>query len=232
MGTLLSALEDVQIAPRRSLADEAADKLREAILLEQLAPGTPVPERELSEAMGISRTPLKDALRILEVEGLVEYGPTRRPRVANPSLETLRDNISVLGALEALAGELACAMATDEDLAIIADHARRMDAEGGDPLEFFNKDMAFHSAIVAAARNAPLAETHRQYNARLWRARFMSSRQIDRRANTQAEHARIVNALLARDAATTSQALRAHLRSTIENIARLQAAEDSTRDGT
>jgi DNA-binding GntR family transcriptional regulator len=220
-GSILSVLEDVHIPPRRSLAEEAADRLREAILLEQLAPGTPVTERELSEAMGISRTPLKDALRILEVEGLIEYGPTRRPRVANPSLETLRDNINVLGALEALAGELACAVATDADLADIAARARRMETDSGDALTFFHQDMAFHGAIVAAARNAPLAETHRQYNARLWRARFLSSRQIDRRGNTLEEHARIVAALSARDAPTTARALRAHLRSTIDNIARL-----------
>jgi len=223
-GQILSAFEDVQIAPRRSLADEAADRLREAILLEQLAPGTPVPERELSEAMGISRTPLKDALRILEVEGLIEYGPTRRPRVANPSLDMLRDNITVLGALEALAGEIACSTATADDLAHIAQRASQMEQTEAAPLDFFHLDMAFHGAIVAAARNAPLAETHRQYNARLWRARFLSSRQIDRRENTLAEHARIVAALLARDAAATSAALRAHLRSTIDNIARVHAA--------
>ena len=217
----ISALEDVQIAPRRSLAEEAADRLRELILLEQLAPGTPVPERDLSEALGISRTPLKDALRILEMEGLVDYGPTRRPKVADPSLEELEQNIMVLGALEALAGEIACSVATDEELAAIRDLAERMEAGAGAPLAFFHLDMALHTAIVAATRNAPLAETHRQYNARLWRARFMSSRQIDRRDNTLAEHGRIVAALMARDAAATSAALRDHLRSTIDNITRL-----------
>lgn len=223
-GQILSAFEDTPIAPRRSLADEAADRLREAILLEQLPPGTPVPERELSEAMGISRTPLKDALRILEVEGLIDYGPTRRPRVADPSLDELRDYITVLGALEALAGEIACSVATDAELATIRELAERMEAGDVEPLAFFHLDMDFHGAIVAAARNAPLAETHRQYNARLWRARFLSSRQIDRRDNTLAEHGRIVAALMARDGAATGQALRAHLRSTIENIARHMAA--------
>lgn len=233
-GSILSAFEDAQIAPRRSLAEEAADRLREAILLEQLAPGTPVPERDLSEAMGISRTPLKDALRILEAEGLIDYGPTRRPRVANPTLATLRDNITVLGALEALAGELACAVATDADLADIGAAASRMETDPADALAFFHMDMAFHGAIVAAARNAPLAETHRHYNARLWRARFLSSRQIDRRENTLAEHARIVTALTARDGGATAQALRAHLRSTIENIARVhvdRGPRDAGKDG-
>lgn len=223
VSSIVSALEDVQIAPRRSLAEEAAEKLREVILLEHLAPGTPVPERELSEAMGISRTPLKDALRILENEGLIDFGPTRRPRVANPSLDTLRENITVLGALEALAGELACAVAIDTELAEIIELARTMDNNRGDALSFFHQDMAFHSAIVAAARNKPLAETHRQYNARLWRARFLSSRQIDRRENTLSEHDQIVTALVERDAMATADAMRAHLDSTIENIVRIHS---------
>ena len=77
------------VPERRSLSAEAADTLRELILLEKLAPGTPVPERDLAEGLGISRTPLKDALRILETEGLIEYGPTRRPRIADPSLEAV-----------------------------------------------------------------------------------------------------------------------------------------------
>ncbi len=78
--------ESGQIPARRSLSLEAADKLRDLILLEELKPGTAVPERDLAAAMGISRTPLKDALRILETEGLIKYGETRRPQVANPSL--------------------------------------------------------------------------------------------------------------------------------------------------
>ena len=67
--------EFADIGPRKSLAEEAADTLREFILLGKLPPGEPVPERDLAEALGISRTPLKEALRILEVEGLITYGP-------------------------------------------------------------------------------------------------------------------------------------------------------------
>jgi DNA-binding GntR family transcriptional regulator len=231
-GSLRAALEEVpQIAPRRSLADEAADRLRDLILLERLAPGTPVSERELAEVLGISRTPLKDALRLLEVEGLVDYGPTRRPRVADPSIDELHDYITVLGALEALAGEAACSKASDAELEAISGLAAQMENGPEDALAFFHLDMAFHRAIVAAAHNAPLAETHRQYNARLWRARFLSSRQVDRRANTLAEHGRIANALAARDAARTSAALRDHLRSAVDNVARIRQASGARTSG-
>ena len=213
-----------QVAPRRSLADEAARVVRELILLEKLAPGTPVPERELADGLGISRTPMKEALRTLENEGLVEYSATRRPRVADPSLEELAQYITVLGALEALAGEIACAEATDAEIARILTLESEMLSLDPDapPLTFFHLDMAFHAAIVDASRNAPLAETHRQYNARLWRARFLSSRQADRRDNTLSEHRGIAEALAARSALATATALRDHLKSTISNISRIR----------
>lgn len=221
--------EEGGVRPRRTLAEEAADNLREFILLGKLEPGTAIPERDLAEALGVSRTPLREALRILEIEGLVEYSATRRPRVADPSLHELTQYISVLGALEALAGETACREATMAEIAEIVRLGARM-VEGSDklkPLEFFRLDMQFHAAIVEASRNEPLIETHRQYNARLWRARFLSSQQVDRRDNTLAQHAEITDALQKRDAKATRRALRDHLKSTIANIARIRSDQAS-----
>ncbi len=215
------------VRPRKTLAEEAADNLRELILLGKLAPGTAIPERDLAEGLGVSRTPLREALRLLEVEGLIEYSATRRPHVADPSLHELTQYISVLGALEALAGETACREATMAEIADIVRLGAQM-VEGSDhlpPLEFFKLDMQFHAAIVEASRNEPLIETHRQYNARLWRARFLSSQQADRRDNTMAQHADITEALQTRDANATRRALRDHLKSTIENIARIRSED-------
>lgn len=219
-----------QVPERRSLSDEAADALRKLILLEKLAPGTPVPERDLAEGLGISRTPLKDALRILETEGLIEYGPTRRPKVADPSIDVIAQNTDVLGALEALAGDLACQVATVTDIAAIARLQQDMQDATDDlsALDFFHLDIAFHSRIVEAAQNAPLKQTHAQYNARLWRARFMSSRQVDRRDNTLAEHAAIVEALQARDGQRTAQEMRKHLQSTIRNLKSIRSDNGET----
>ncbi|CUH46609.1 MULTISPECIES: GntR family transcriptional regulator [Ruegeria] len=222
--------EEGGVRPRRTLAEEAADNLREFILLGKLAPGTAIPERDLADALGVSRTPLREALRLLEIEGLVEYSATRRPRVADPSLHELTQYISVLGALEALAGEMACIEATMAEIAEIVRLGARMFKNSSrlEPLEFFQLDMQFHAAIVEASRNEPLIETHRQYNARLWRARFLSSQQVDRRDNTLAQHADITDALQRRDAKATRRALRDHLKSTIENIARIHS-DDADR---
>lgn len=206
--------------PRLTLAEVAANKLREFILLEKLPPGATISERDVATALGISRTPLRAALAILEQEGLIDYSVTRRPRVANPSLEEIAQNLIVIGALEALAGELACQHASDDEIAHIVELNRQMQEGSGhlEPLEFFRTDMAIHEAIVRASGNLPLIETHRQYNARLWRARFVSSRRSAGRERTLAEHSAIATALSARDAKASAAALRAHLASAINNI--------------
>ncbi|MBW4709752.1 GntR family transcriptional regulator [Roseobacter sp. YSTF-M11] len=222
----------VELKPRQSLAMEAADNLREFILLGRLAPGMPVRERDLAEAFGISRTPLKEALRILEAEGLIVYGPTRRPRVADPSLDEINDWLRVQGALEALAGELTCAQATDAQLAKIEDintsikEARDTNGQ----LEAFRMDMRFHEAIVAASGNEALAETHATYNARLWRVRFLSSQRVASREATRNEHLVIVEALKARDATAARKALKNHLRTAEINIAAAIAEIETARE--
>ena len=203
----------------KSLAEQSADKLRDLILLEKLPAGLPLNERELSELLGTSRTPVRDAIRLLEVEGLVDYIDGRL-RVADPSMETLSHWLMIQGALEGLAGEQACLNATDAELAHIASLQDQMTdlAEQDDGLRRFELDMAFHSAIVAAAHIPPLIETHKQYNTRLWRARYVSSQRRANRKQQMAKHQRIVDALLARDAATASAALIDHLRNAIGNI--------------
>lgn len=194
--------------------------MRDYILLEKIAPGMPVGERELAAALGISRTPLREAMHQLEMEGLVEYSTTRRPYVANPSLETLAKNFSVLGVLEALAGEQACEFAPDaviDDIVILCDKMIET-SDSSAALDFFRLDMDFHHSIVMAAGNQPLIRTHQQYTARLWRARFISSRSRPNRPRTLHEHRDITQALQARDATSCALALRTHLETTIGNI--------------
>lgn len=216
-----SADDDLAIErPRTTLTDAIADKLREFILLEKLPPGAAISEREVSAALGVSRTPLRGALALLERERLVEYTVSRRPRVADPTLGEIADNLAVMGAIEALGGELACAAAGVADVARAAELDRKMREGAGRlaPLEFFRTDMLFHETIVAAGGNGALIETHRQYIARLWRARFISSRRSSGREQTMREHAAILDALQRRDAPGTAKAMRAHMVSAVANI--------------
>ncbi len=225
MGTVvdLKSLIDREggVARSPSLAEDAASRLREMILLERLPAGMALPERDLAEALGVSRTPMREAIRLLANEGLVSYTPSRRPFVADPSLDEINDCLRVQGAMEALAGEWACQLATDEALAGIAainlSIAEAADAEA--KLQAFRRDMQFHCAIVAAAQNKALAETHKTYNARLWRVRFLSSQRPQGREDTRREHLEIVEALTARDPHRTATALKNHLRTAEKNIA-------------
>ena len=229
--TLTSLVAEGEIKPnqRRSLSTETAEKLRELILLEKLPPGMHIPERDLAEALGISRTPMREALRILEAEGLVDHTPTRRSRVANPSVEELSQSMIVLATLEALGGELACAHATDKQLEAIAKLNQRMvdRSDALSSIDFFKTDMNFHAAIIAASGNAALIDTHAKYNARLWRARFLSSRRKLGRLTTLQQHQDITDALLSRNVVAAAAAMRAHIETAIKNLAIGRDEEES-----
>lgn len=220
---VLSALVNdgpIIASEHRSLSAETAEKLRELILLEKLPPGMHIPERDLAEALGISRTPMREALRTLAIEGLVEFTATRRSRVANPSIDELRDSMTVLATLEALGGELACTTATDGEITAIAELNQKMIdcTDSFSAFRFFKTDMAFHSSIIAATLNQALIDTHQQYNAKLWRARFMSSKRKQGRAKTLQQHQDITTALIARNASGVAQAMRGHIETAIDNL--------------
>lgn len=214
--------EDLVVA-RISLAERAAERLREWILLGKLPPGQILSERELSEKLQVSRTPLREAIRLVASEELIEMQPNRRPRVADPSIEHLRDLFDVQATLEALAGRLFVERATDSQLDDVVAIQKRLHAFSfnSDPLTFFRLDMKFHRAIVLGTGNSPLIDTHAQYNAALFRARFMSSQQSRWRDVTMAQHDEIVASLLARDAVRAEVSLTAHLMRGKSNVALL-----------
>jgi len=216
---------------RQSLAERIADELRDLVLLENLAPGSSIPERETAAALGVSRTPLRESLRILAAEGLVNIEPNRPPRVADPSIEELGALLEVLGTLESLAGELACSNASDNAIARIARLESNMlkVSDKSDPLKFFQLDMQFHQLIVESSGNEPLIKTHKTYNAQLWRARFISSRQRVNRPTTLQQHSAIISALTRRDSAACSVALKQHLYAGLNNIRSALSSAGNTR---
>lgn len=222
--------ENTSLSKPTSLAEEAAGALREMILLEKLPAGTALTERDLSNGLGISRTPMREAIRILANEGLVEFSASRRPRVADPSIGEITDYLRIQGALEALSGELACAVASDSELENIKFLNEQMVTRSNkdDPVASFKRDMEFHTAIVTASHNGPLAITHASYNARLWRSRFMSSQRKVSRESTTAQHAQIVEALMRRDEQETAKALKLHLATAVVNIKKALRERDET----
>ena len=137
--------------------------------------------------------------------------------------------MNVLGALEGLAGSKAAVNASDSELINIKLLCEFMLQKRGQmqPLLAFNKDMEFHLSIVRAARNAPLIETHRQYNSRLWRARYISSQRQTGYQVTEQEHVAIVEALMRRDATATATAMVKHLQTGVQNIRQIMQEQSS-----
>lgn len=205
------------------LAQEIAARLRRDILRGTLAPGTALKERDHAADLGVSRTPLREAIRILAKERLVVLRPLRSPRVANPTFREIADEVRVLIVLEKLSAELACERATEADFRLLRAIHDRMDAmpEEAEYLDRFEVDMGFHAAVAEASHNAALAETHRTYLARLWRARYLAASQSRNRARVMAHHGAILAALEARDVRAVRRAIDAHLGQLAEDIGRV-----------
>lgn len=201
-------------------AEQIAQQLRREILRGTLAPGAPIKERDNAAEMGVSRTPMREAIRILAQEGLVVLRPSRSPIVADPTIKEVGDAIDVLSVLELLSVRLACEHATDEEIAAIRRIERQI-AEGYDTLDDldrFDLDMQFHIAIVRASHNETLAETHGAYLARLWRARYLSAIRKRSRDRVIEQHKAIVAGLEARDVDAAQASLREHLEHLLINV--------------
>lgn len=195
------------------LAESIANRLRRDILRGKFLPGASIKERDNAAELGVSRTPMREAIRILAKEGLLVLRPSRSPIVAQPTFKEIADAVDVLMALENLAVVKACRNATTEDLAKIRGIHEEI-AEKYDQLnslDLFEIDMSFHSAITAATHNASLLATYLSYLERLWRARYLSASQKRNRARVVSHHAAILDALETRDERAARAAIDLHL---------------------
>ena len=196
--------------------------LRREILTGALVPGSPIKERDHAERLGVSRTPLREAVRILAKEGLVTLRPLRTPLVTDLSRNEALDELAVLRLLELHGGELACAHVTDDEIASIAALAQTVEENHakGDALEVFDLDMQMHRAIVAAGHNPALTRSYEEHLARLWRIRFLSARQRSDAPRVLADHRGIVDALSARDSARMQRFMASHMDNLANNVNR------------
>jgi GntR family transcriptional regulator, rspAB operon transcriptional repressor len=204
----------------QNLAEDIASQLRRDILRGKLLPGDPIKERDNAAEVGVSRTPMREAIRILAKERLVVLRPSRSPIVAQPSFKEIADQVMVLLALEKLSAELACENANDADIAEIRAVNDRMALvyDTADTLDLFEIDMEFHTAIAKASHNEALAETHRAYLARLWRARYLAARQRRNRERVMKHHNAILDGLAARNVEAVRAAIDVHLGQLAEDI--------------
>jgi DNA-binding GntR family transcriptional regulator len=198
---------------KRTSAEEIRLKLAGRIIEGVLAPGTALDESQLAEEFAVSRTPVREALRLLAASGLVDQRPHAKALVAKPGEDDLRGMFDVMAELEALcAGRAALAMDARERDALDALHASMAGiVRDGDARAYAEANDIFHSAIYDGARNAYLSEITRATRARLQpfrRAQFSTRGRLGR---SHAEHGLIVDAILQGDRARAEAAMRSHI---------------------
>ena len=208
-----SQMAEIIPIAREVLHQQVAVRLRQRIVEGLLEPGAKLNERELSEQLRVSRTPLREAIKMLAAEGLVLLLPNRGAVVAQLTAQDVADTFEVIAGLEGQSGELAAQRITGAELAelralhyeMLAAHARR------DLPTYYRLNAAIHDQINAAARNPVLTQTYRTINARLQALRFRSNFDEAKWQRAVQEHEQMLEALAARDAAGLRQLLIRHL---------------------
>lgn len=215
--------------PRRTLHDELLARLRAMIIDGDLAPGAKVPEKELCERFAVSRTPLREALKVLASEGLVTLTPNRGATISDLTLDDLEETFPVIGVLEALAGEMACVNITDAELVRIRTLHDRMIGhyERGRLAAYFSLNQEIHEMILEAARNLTLAALYRSLAGRIRQARYVANMSPERWGQAVEEHERIIAALEARDGAALGRILKDHLANKFETVKEALAARQN-----
>jgi len=215
--------------PRQVLHHEVAVRLRQRIVEGHLAPGAKLNERELSESLHVSRTPLREAIKMLAAEGLVELLHNRGAVVVHMSQQDVADTFEVIAGLEGQSGALAAQRITDGELAeiralhyeMLAAYTRR------DLPTYYRINAQIHTLINAAARNPVLTQTWRTVNARLQAMRFRSNVDEAKWKRAVDEHKRMVELLAQRDAAGLQALMVQHLEHKRDAVLELMRAGEA-----
>jgi len=214
--------EDTHIVPisRHSLHGELTERLRDMIIEGQLLPGTRINEGPLGKALGVSRTPMREAIKFIASEGLIDLVPGRGAVIKTLTQRDVREMLEVLCGLETLAARIGCRVATPGQIAAIEALHRQMMVcyDRRDRLEYYKLNQAIHTGIVQLADNKFLATSHAAIQARLKRIRFLGNAAPEKWDGAVAEHQVMIAALLARDADRLSAVLTEHLLRTWDRV--------------
>jgi DNA-binding GntR family transcriptional regulator len=218
---------------RHTLNQQVYHHLQEMLLRGDLVPGEQLDERALAEAMGVSRTPLREAINQLVKEGIIEYIPYRGNFVRTFTVKQVNDLFQVRKALEALAVRLAVPKLSQEDLeqirAILDDIDRALLQE--DMESFSNADQRFHRFIIQKTNNETLLETLDRLGVQFQMIRIFANRDPGVVERTIQERPRILAALTAFDADQAAQLMEAHIEgvrhAVITRLERLETIENT-----
>ncbi len=199
--------------PVASLRTQVVEKLRQALIDGQFAPGARLTERELCDLLGVSRTLVREALRQLEAEGLIENAPYRGPTVAAISAEEARELYEIRAVLEGWAAQRCAQYATDQDLKELVGMLEQLSAaeQRGQLSRMLDIVDAFHEKLLQAAGNKMLTEYLQSLRGRLRRLRSISLRQPGRARQSVEEKYDLLAALKQRDGKKARKAREQHV---------------------
>lgn len=204
---------------------DAVKTLRRKILSGELPPGQRLREIALSEELGMSRTPIREAFHTLAAEGLVDLLPNRSVVVSVPDKSEAADVFTVLGALEGLAGQLACRRMTADQIDILGELQEDLAAhfETRDRLSYLEANRLIHEHIVQSAGSPSLTMAWRLLLPRAERARHVTTLDHARWAEAYEEHREIYAAIAARDEALIKKLLELHFFNGIDAMKKKEA---------
>lgn len=215
---------------RRALYQQVADRLRKRIYDHQLRAGDAVDEKALCRTFGISRTPLREALKVLHSEGLVELVPNRGCFVKGVDLDELRDLFPVMAVLEGLCAREAVQRGTAEDLQRLEELHERLEryAASGDIDAYYEDNFRFHQLVQELSRNRWLQRVSTDLRKILRLVRHTQLLVDGRLQRSLEEHRRIMEAFRARDADAVEQCVKEHLSAQLRALEQMESAPESS----
>ena len=195
------------------LRDVVLNTLRQAILTGELKPGERLMEIHLADKMGVSRTPIREAIRRLELEGLVTMIPRRGAVVAQITEKSMADVLEVRRALDAFCAELACDRITEEELKNLELACRHFEnaVKTKDSRKIAQADVALHDIIVQATGNQRLLQLINDLSQQMYRYRFEYIKDSSQHERLVEEHKIIYQSILNKDKATAAHAAKVHI---------------------
>lgn len=214
------------------LRDVVFNTLRQEILTGKLKPGERLMEIQLANKLGVSRTPIREAIRKLELDGLVIMIPRRGAEVAQITLKDLKDVMEVRCALDVLAIELACERMGQEELSTLYHTCEnfREAVKTKDTRKIAEADVAFHDAIVLSTQNTRLIQLVSNLAEQMYRYRFEYLKDASSHEMLQQEHMEMYQSIVKKDKVTAASIVRKHIDNQEEAIIKqLQLERDKKR---
>lgn len=208
------------VIERRTLHDEVVDRMRDMIIEGHLDPNTRINETELCRSLGVSRTPVREAIKTLASEGLIALVRNKGALVRHLGIAEIKDMMEAVAVIERYAAEVGLERARDDEISTIValHHEMRALFKAGDRLAYYKHNQSIHTALVALGHNGALSATHEMLQMQLRRMRYVGNERRADWSGAMREHETIIQALKRRDSKSLRTAVDEHLNRTHDRL--------------